>query len=221
MVRHCINGAHAQAYPVRESLAKCKVKARIPLPSFQETKMYVIKLTKQTVYLYKRGIAISTGCVAIFLFGLTATAASNDIDARYRQERDACSGRPAPERPACLREAAAAREAARQGQLNGGQANYEQNMLERCKALPAAERDSCMHRSRGEGQNSGSVEGGGVIREYKEITLPPAISSPTVVPKQRNAPNPATPETTPFPIPQGNQQQSPPTPPDDMLLERR
>jgi len=38
--------------------------------------------------------------------------------------------------------------------------------------LPAEERDACVRRVRGEGVTQGSVQGGGLIREYREYTLP-------------------------------------------------
>lgn len=98
-----------------------------------------------------------------------------DIDARYRAERAACeSGPPGQDRTACLRDAAAARDEARRGVLNGIGQDYEQNAVARCAALPPEERDSCVRRVRGEGTTDGSVGGGGIYREYREYTLPGA-----------------------------------------------
>ncbi|HYD58852.1 MAG TPA: hypothetical protein VEC35_00760 [Noviherbaspirillum sp.] len=104
-------------------------------------------------------------------------ARQRDIEARYQRERDACDN--AQDKAACLRDAAAAREAAKHGQLDTAQGNYDQNALARCNALPVEERDACARRVRGEGVTQGSVSGGGVIREYREYTLPsaPAPSS--------------------------------------------
>lgn len=99
--------------------------------------------------------------------------ATQDIEARYRSERAACDKPAIQDREACLREAAAARDAAKHDQLSEEQRNYEKNALARCDALPEAERDACRRRARNEGETSGSVEGGGVLREYREITLPP------------------------------------------------
>jgi hypothetical protein len=101
----------------------------------------------------------------------------------YQDERDACRHLPASERGSCLREAAAARAAARKGELATA-GSYEANATQRCNALPAADRDACLRRARGEGVSSGSVEGGGILREYREITLPPAQQS-SVVPTQQ------------------------------------
>jgi len=98
-----------------------------------------------------------------------------DIDARYQAERAACEGGPPGlDRAACLRDAAAARDEARRGVLNGASQDYERNALARCGALPPEERDSCIRRVRGEGLTDGSVGGGGIYREYREYTLPSA-----------------------------------------------
>lgn len=97
-------------------------------------------------------------------------APQKEIEARYRSERAACEN--AQDKAACLREAAAARAEARRGTLAGTQETYEQNALARCAALPEAERDSCARRVRGEGETHGSVSEGGILREYRELTLP-------------------------------------------------
>ncbi|HJV52020.1 MAG TPA: hypothetical protein VJ652_11200 [Noviherbaspirillum sp.] len=111
---------------------------------------------------------------------------SSDIEARYQSERAACDkAPPSQDRAACLREAAAARAEARHGQLNDAQTTYEQNALARCEALPAEERDACQRRTRGEGVTSGSVSEGGIYREYKEVTLPPATSAPDAAPDNK------------------------------------
>ncbi|HJV51282.1 MAG TPA: hypothetical protein VJ652_07480 [Noviherbaspirillum sp.] len=113
-------------------------------------------------------------CTAFaLLFSGPASAGNdrqNDIEARYQRERAACDR--SQDRTACLREAAAARDAAQHGQLDQAQPDYERNALARCDALPQAERDACRRRARGEGEMRGSVSGGGIYREYKEITLP-------------------------------------------------
>lgn len=102
-----------------------------------------------------------------------------EIDARYQSERAACeSAPPSVDRIACLREAAAARDEARRGLLNGAQSNYDQNALARCAALPPEERDNCIRRTRGEGETKGNVTEGGIYREYKEYTLPSPSPSP-------------------------------------------
>jgi hypothetical protein len=104
-----------------------------------------------------------------------AATTTSDAEARYRSERAACeNGQSAEDKATCLREAAAAREAARHGELDEGNEAYARNALARCQSQPPAERDACVRRARGEGETSGSVRSGGILREYREIILPPA-----------------------------------------------
>jgi hypothetical protein len=119
---------------------------------------------------------------ALWVMGTMACASAiaadartpSDIAARYQRERAACEiGKSTEDRATCLREAAAARDAASHGQLEEP-GNYEKNALARCDSVPPADRDACRHRALGEGEMKGSVSGGGIIREYREITLPPA-----------------------------------------------
>lgn len=114
--------------------------------------------------------------LALFALSAAAAAADDDaksaIEARYQRERAACdSGPPSVDRTACLRDAAAARDEARRGLLNGARNGYDQNALARCEALPPEERDNCRRRARGEGETRGSVSEGGVFREYRELTI--------------------------------------------------
>ncbi|NMM36746.1 MAG: hypothetical protein HHJ09_04420 [Glaciimonas sp.] len=97
-----------------------------------------------------------------------AMAASNtsDADARYQADRAICnSGQSNQDRATCLKEAGAARQESKKGQLDSGKGTYQQNALIRCNALPADERDACQRRIEGEGTTSGSVRSGGLLRE--------------------------------------------------------
>lgn len=91
------------------------------------------------------------------------------VEARYQAERRACLDGSSPQdRSTCLKEASAARAAAQRHQLdNGDNARDRQaNALLRCQAQRDAEdRADCERLARGEGTSSGSVAGGGVIRE--------------------------------------------------------
>lgn len=82
---------------------------------------------------------------AIVLLCTSAEAADDarltEIETRYQSERAACES--AQDKAACLRDAAAARDAARHGQLEGAKGDYDQNALARCAALPVVERDAC------------------------------------------------------------------------------
>lgn len=130
-------------------------------------------------------------------FGTPAVAADagkqSDIEARYQSERAACeSGKTGQDRATCLREAAAAREAAKQGQLDDQPASYEKNALARCELLPEADRDLCRRRTRNEGVTQGSVPGGGIYREYREVTLP-EVQPPAKATPGTTAPMPTPP----------------------------
>ena len=95
-----------------------------------------------------------------------------DPQDRYERERAAClSGRSPQDQATCLREAGAALQAARRGDLTGGAGDLKRNARERCNVLAGDERRDCLARMRGEGTVSGSVEGGGILRE--KVTIVP------------------------------------------------
>jgi hypothetical protein len=122
--------------------------------------------------------------VAFTLLGLAATPAAQaltaaEIDAQYQADVQRCNSGAAQDKQACLREAGAARDAARQNSLTDANTSYNQNQLQRCQSLPQGQREECMKQMSGQDtQVMGSVDGGGVLRETI-ITIPPA---PTQVP---------------------------------------
>ena len=103
-----------------------------------------------------------------------ATAWAQGTASQAERDRAACDG-VQQDREACRREAGAARQEARRGGLTPGD-QAEQNALARCQLLqPAADRADCEARVRGAAAStSGSVMGGGVIRET--VTPVPAPS---------------------------------------------
>jgi len=111
---------------------------------------------------------------ALLAAGMAAAAGGNlaEAQARYQQDRAACnSGQSYQDRATCLREAGAALQEARRRSGGDEHSAYEQNRLNRCERLPAADREDCLRRMRGEGSVSGSVEGGGIYRELRR-TVP-------------------------------------------------
>ena len=108
--------------------------------------------------------------------------------ARYEQERARCqSGQSGQDLKTCLREAGAALQENRQGNLDDHDARYTRNALERCKPLPADEAKDCRDRVLGQGTVSGSVKGGGLYREkvtteVKVLPPPPAPPDEPMVP---------------------------------------
>jgi hypothetical protein len=99
------------------------------------------------------------------------------------QERADCeAGRTQQDRATCLKEAgAAAQERKRNGLASPSSAR--QNAAERCKALPPEDKVDCLARIEGptsanqQVTTSGSVGGGGVIRETKTTTVAPAATA--------------------------------------------
>jgi hypothetical protein len=72
----------------------------------------------------------------------------------------------AEDRRNCLADLRAAEAAGRRGQLTTLDAEtLARNLRERCNRLPADDRSACLRRMNGEGTVSGSVEGGGLLRE--------------------------------------------------------
>jgi hypothetical protein len=114
------------------------------------------------------GIAL---CAAGALLGATvATAADpgkvSEAQATYQRDRAACmSGQTSQDRASCLREASASLQESNRGSLNDGQSDFERNRLLRCERQPPEDRQDCVRRMSSEARTSGSVEGGGVLRE--------------------------------------------------------
>lgn len=94
---------------------------------------------------------------------------------QYQEDRALCeSGLSNESKATCLREAGAALNAARNGKLRTGPSpDYRQNALSRCQVLPPADRPSCEAMIR-EGTTQGSVESGGIYREYRETVPAPS-----------------------------------------------
>ena len=108
------------------------------------------------------------------------TSAPPGSAARMQSERATCDG-VQQDKAACLREAGAARqEAGRSGLTSAGPGGNESNAMARCQLQPPADRADCEARLRGAPGSatttSGSVMGGGVIRET--VTPLPATPAP-------------------------------------------
>ncbi|NML17965.1 hypothetical protein [Azohydromonas caseinilytica] len=132
----------------------------------------------------------SMGCAAV-------VSAADTARATYERERAAClSGQSGQDRGTCLREAAAAYQEARSGRrgaaTSDGTDRYAQNARLRCQPLPPADRAECEARI-SSGTTSGSVSGGGILREHRSVQpLEPAStnaeSQPTPSPQTSPAP---------------------------------
>jgi len=67
----------------------------------------------------------------------------------------------------------------------------EQNITDRCKVLSGDERSDCYARMRGEGTTSGSVAGGGNLREKVTIEPVPQRGSAAPMPSGNPPPMPS------------------------------
>ena len=107
-----------------------------------------------------------------------AKAARGESPAQFQAERAQCATRGGEDPAACRREAGAALQASRRGELDDHGANFAQNRLARCAYLKGEDREDCERRMHGEGTVSGSVESGAVYRELRR-TVPVEESSST------------------------------------------
>lgn len=112
-------------------------------------------------------IALAAG--GLLLATGTVMAADGDrqggAGSTIAQERQNCmDGKTNQDRATCLREAGAAKQEANRGNLRDT-GDYNKNASKRCDTLPPDQKADCERRSMGEGSVSGSVGGGGVVRE--------------------------------------------------------
>lgn len=106
------------------------------------------------------------------LGGIAGASLATDQNATIQKERADClNGSSQQDRATCMREAGAAKQESQRGNLRDS-GDYQANASKRCAALPAAEKADCERRANGEGSVSGSVGGGGVVREL--VTPVPA-----------------------------------------------
>lgn len=133
-----------------------------------------------------RGASLrAIGLMAAVLSAATAFAvesfAGNTAASSYERERAACmDGSSQQDRTTCLKEAGAARDEARRGQLGASAkaGDTQVNATARCNALPAKDRDDCIARINGAGTTSGSVKEGGIYRELVTTTPAPPTQQP-------------------------------------------
>jgi len=123
------------------------------------------------------------------LFGATAllamTAATAQVAAGFTgadgsgstsSERASCmAGKTQQDRATCLEETRNASADKRAGKIDSQPLDaYTANRMKRCETFQAGTEDraACVARMQGEGEASGNVAGGGVVREVETIVLP-------------------------------------------------
>ena len=107
--------------------------------------------------------------------GAWAQSAAEASRARFEAERSAClAGLTGQDLSTCLTEATNAYGERQRGAEPGvSEDTLLRNRLRRCEVHQGDERADCEARARGQGQTTGSVEGGGVLRELTTV-VPPA-----------------------------------------------
>ena len=130
------------------------------------------------------GLMCAAGA-AIAQVPITAAGTTGiDASGNTQQERAAClSGRTQQDQATCLREANNAAAEKRSGKLDNNGAQFDANARARCEALAGEERSACEARVMGYGNTSGSVAGGGVIREVETVVIPAGATSVRIEPK--------------------------------------
>lgn len=108
-----------------------------------------------------------------------------DTSGNYQQEMQACrQGRTAQDRATCMEEAREARKARRQGALvTPSESSMGANARARCEGMSSADMAACHARMMGYGRTSGSVMGGGMLRELDVVEMQPGQDSVNVAPK--------------------------------------
>lgn len=111
-----------------------------------------------------------------------------DNSGSFERERAAClSGATQQAQETCLREATNAQAERRKGGLDTqGQDQRAGNAMRRCDALSGEDHAACAARVLGYGNQSGSVAGGGVIKEVETVVVPPGQTEVTIEPKTDN-----------------------------------
>ena len=130
---------------------------------------------------------------AAFL-ALTATAqiasGTTGIDATGNSvsEMAACNNGSSQEsRQTCMTEVRNANAAKRAGQVDNANGQFDLNAMKRCDALTGQDKLACQARIVGFGTTSGSVAGGGVVREI-EVLVPAQPTPPAAQPTTQAMP---------------------------------
>jgi hypothetical protein len=141
-----------------------------------------MRFSRKSMVSFSAAALLAVTAAAAQVAGAPA-GASLDTSGNYQSEVQACmQGKTGEDQATCLKEARNAQADKKRGVLDSG-ANYQANARARCAALAGEERSACEARMMGYGTVSGSVAGGGVIREVETVVMPPGQSSITVDPK--------------------------------------
>jgi hypothetical protein len=132
---------------------------------------------------------VSFGVAALLaVTAATAQVASGttgiDASGSYQQEVQAClSGKTQQDQATCLREARNAQAEKKRGLLDNAGARFEANAAARCDVLTGEDKAACQARMMGFGSTTGSVAGGGLLREVETVVMPSDSGSVTIEPR--------------------------------------
>lgn len=119
---------------------------------------------------------------AATLLAVTAATAQVSMDASgdYKQEVLSCqAGNTQQDKATCLTEAHSAHSVPKRSLTTAKPSDLQANALRRCDVLNGDDKAACQARMGGQGISSGSVAGGGILREMHEVeVVPPASSAP-------------------------------------------
>lgn len=120
------------------------------------------------------GIGFSAAMFTSFAIAASHGADSNDIQMRYRSDVASCNSmQSGQDKATCMKEARAALAEARRQRLTQNEHLSVDNITKRCDRLPADQRADCIKQMSGENTiSTGSVKGGGILRETTIITTP-------------------------------------------------
>jgi hypothetical protein len=132
---------------------------------------------------------VSFGVAALLaVTAATAQVASGttgiDASGSYQHELQSClSGKTQQDQATCLKEARNAQGDKKRGLLDNAGGRFEANATARCDVLAGEEKAACQARMMGFGSTTGSIAGGGLLREVETVVMPAGSSSVTIQPQ--------------------------------------
>lgn len=142
---------------------------------------------------------VAAVCTAFSVDAIAAKAPLSPAEARYQQDRADClAGKTAESQTTCLKEAAAARQAARTHDLSTPSATeIAANERRRCQALSGDDKKDCLKRADNiDTTVSGSVAAGGDLKETITV-IPGKPGTPAQINPETMPPTAAGPATLP------------------------
>lgn len=138
--------------------------------------------TRQLFWVPVFAAVVGTAGLTVFHSAQASDTVLQAGRAQYEAQRQVCmNGQSGQDTTTCLKEAAAALAEAQKGALGATESQdaLVKNALARCERVATEDKAACRSMALGGGAQSGTVKGGGVIKEYREVIVPPADSVPT------------------------------------------